>query len=137
MPFVDLSLCIRRIAETIIDEVCTRMIARREKIRKIWDRYCGMIEFHEEEKEIEIPKRKEMCFFLSKEKKFAWKKNYLQQLFTECPIMHLIDQNSDETCQRRKVSSANRDFEHEEIRDGGKTLDIDGKGCGFSNDAFF
>lgn len=39
----------------------------------------------------------------------------------------------------KRESSANlesRNFEHEEIHDGGKQLDIDGKGCGFS-DVFF
>lgn len=57
----------------------------------------------------------------------------------ECPITHLVDQISDETCQRRKerVTRHNRNFEHEEIHDGGKKLDIDEKGCGFSDDAFF
>lgn len=54
-----------------------------------------------------------------------------RKIFTagvECPITHLIDRNSNETCQRHKVSSDNRNFEHEEIHDGGKGLDIDGKG---------
>lgn len=39
-----------------------------------------MIEFHDEKEEIEIPKRREMFFFLSNGKEFASKKNYLQQV---------------------------------------------------------
>lgn len=37
----------------------------------------------------------------------------------------------------KRESLANRNFEHEEIHDGGKKLDIDGKGRGFFSMTLF
>jgi len=60
------------------------MIAREKKTNGIWDRYFAMNEFHEEEKEIEIPKKKEMFFFLSEGRESAWRKI----IHSKCRMSH-------------------------------------------------